>query len=204
GARVVEGDPRDVDRGRGGADGRGILVVVHLVEHRHGRLEVRRHLPQQGAVQRVVVTLVDARGELVAVVLGVGVDPARTVLAEAADAETDLVLDQRAAQREALFVAHAAAGDSGDADAGRARVGGQAGGRGDEAEGAAFRGAAVQRALRAAQHFGAVEVIEQRHGRARAGQQAVGVALHHRQVVDVDAGARGRARGAGAGVAADV
>ena len=124
------------------------------------------------------------------------VDVAADVAGEDAGAEAELVLDDRAADGAAGLVAPVAVLGRGHLGAGVRRIAGQAGRRGDEADGAALGAGPEQGALRAPQHFDALEVEQGGEGRAAAGDDADGAALLQGGVVQVDAGG-GRAERAG-------
>src|SRR5690606_33028999 len=122
------------------------LRGVERLQVAEGDAGVLGRRPHQRGVEHAGVAAV---GVLVADGVAVGideVDPAGRVAVEVADAEAQLVLDDRAADGDAAFVGLATLVDVGDFAAGIGRVAGQAGGGGDVADGAAFRTAAEQRA----------------------------------------------------------
>ncbi len=119
------------------------------------------------------------------------IDVAAIMAPPATHPETELVVDDGAADRHAAFVAGRAVFGRGDFTLGVHAVIGEAWLRGDVANRTAFGAGAEQRALRTTQHLHAFEVEYRRQGIV--GAEAERAKLD-RRVVDVDAGG-GVARG---------
>ena len=161
-----------------------VLAAVFEIDRRGdrpvaaGRISQR---PAQDISPRLVGVFLQGRpGQVIDLV-----DPAAVLPVPGADAETQLVAHDRAADGRAHFIAGGAALGGGDLGMRGAGEGGQAGLVGDIADRAALCPGAEQRTLRSAQHFdpGEVEHVGQRIGRLH-----IDVADLHRGVVDIDAG----------------